>query len=415
MTKSSFLQKVVPVLLLLFGVAILVFFIMTRSEPQKAEQVNAGALVRTVQARVCEIRPTVAAKGTLQARQRVAIVPQVSGKVAEIAPQFEAGGMFRRGEMMLQIEKEDYQLALENEKSRLLEAQANLEEAEARHEAAKKELELYRGESVAPGDKPLVLGIPQLKAAEAAVKAAEAALAQAELNLERSTVRAPFDGIVTERAADIGQLVSSNSEVAELIGTDALDVLVSVPVEHLPDIKAHPESGSRARIPYGHNGETRILLGRVVRQLPQLDPAGRMAQVLVRVENPFQIADQSTSNGSGNASAEIPPVLLNTYVDVEVEAVGSVEGVLLPREYVHEGDQVHLYRDGQLVIRPVDVRWRQPEALLVQGVREGEQIVTTRLAAPVEGLQLRKDSEQEVSRTSCQSGARLDRTKAGAD
>ena len=90
---------------------------------------------------------------------------------------------------------------------------------------------------------------PQLEASRLALKAAQSALKKAQLDLTRTTLRAPFNAMVVSENVDTGQLISPQTSVARLVGTDEYHVQVSVPVASLRTVRARTADapGSEAR------------------------------------------------------------------------------------------------------------------------------------------------------------------------
>src|SRR5690606_35776066 len=116
--------------------------------------------------------------------------------------------------------------------------------------------------------------------------------------------------------------------------------------------------------------------GRVIRLLPDLDQSGAMARVLVEIEDPLGLKDKK-----GNT----PSLLLNSYVNVAIEARPVENAIEVPRAALREDAQVLVVdSEGKLRVRDVQIVWRMPHAVLVQsGLNDGEQLVVSRVAIPV--------------------------------
>ena len=103
-----------------------------------------------------------------------------------------------------EIDPSDYESAVARAEFTLEQARLSLAQEEARGEQAKKEWSsLSKGEA-----SPLALREPQLQAEAANVEWAEAALDKARRDLDRTTIRAQFAGMVREKRADVGQYVT---------------------------------------------------------------------------------------------------------------------------------------------------------------------------------------------------------------
>jgi multidrug efflux pump subunit AcrA (membrane-fusion protein) len=249
--------------------------------------------------------------------------------------------------------------------------------------------------------------------AKAAVESAESVQAQAKLALGRTSLSAPFNAIVQSENVDVGQLVSPASQLAVLVGTDAYWVQLSVPVEQLawidvPGLNADKKQGSAARVWQEIGGARVERPGQVIRLLGDLDPVGRMARVLVQIDDPLRLkengqrkvvpTEEKPAAAKALPSAEKLPFLIGAYVNVEVEARQvQVPVVEIPRLALRDGSQVYVYgASDKLEIRKVNIVWRSKDSVLVRaGVKPGELVITSRLAGAVPGMRLRKHGAAE--------------------
>jgi len=151
-------------------------------------------------------------------------------------------------------------------------------------------------------------------------------------------------------------------------------------------------------------------IGKVIRVVPTVDEAGRMARVLCAIEDPLSLGQRE--QGSGNIE---PNVLVGSYLSAKIEGIHTPQAVVVPRDWVREGDQIWvLTNDSKLSIRQIETVYRGPDHLLVSsGIKPGERVVTTDLATPVDGMQLRlaprpspvtDDDPQEPAREAARPG-----------
>ncbi|MEN8148379.1 MAG: efflux RND transporter periplasmic adaptor subunit [Planctomycetota bacterium] len=342
-------------------------------------------LVSVTTVRGASAEAVVAAQGTVKAARSVAIQPRVSGEIVEMAPELSPGGIVARGGTLAKIDDADFHLAVAQRKADLLRAESDLAVEKGMQDVARDEYEML-GLDVDKANRELVLREPQLAAAHAKVASAQAALDRAKLDLARTTVRAPFNAIVRDRAIDVGAQVSSATRIATLEGTDEFWIEVVVPVDRLRWIrfpKAGEEAGAVVRVRHPAAwGEDRFREGAVLRLTGDLEEAGRMARVLVTVADPLSLtADHADS----------PPLLLGSYVRVEIAGRPLTDTIALDRSLLREGDRVWVMTgEGKLEIRPVTVLFRDTRQVYVsKGLAEGERVVTTNLTSPVDGMPLR--------------------------
>jgi len=201
--------------------------------------------------------------------------------------------------------------------------------------------------------------------------------------------------VVIDEAVDVGQTVGPQSPIATLAGIERFWVQVSIPVAHLrqldiPGTNTPAERGSVARVIHELADGTSIEhAGYAVRLLGSVDERGRMAQLMIAVDDPLALRVPA---------AERPlPLLLGSYVDVELEGRTLHDVIPIPRQALHDGDRVWVVDgDGRLRGRKVEVAWRERERVLVSdGIAAGEQVVVTPLAAPTEGTRVSISREEE--------------------
>ncbi|OEU76597.1 MAG: hypothetical protein BA869_12025 [Desulfuromonadales bacterium C00003107] len=387
MNRTTVLKIVLPFLVLLVGGAILAVLILSRQAPVKEIQEFAGVLVETVTVQHREHTVTVAATGTVQARQQSEIVAQVSGRVIMLADEFIAGGMFKKGDTLFQLEDIDYQLAIQRAEADLAAAELELAMVKGRARVARDEwqrLQVGRGDP-----NPLVLYEPQLRNAEGRVTAASAALKQAGINLQRTEVRAPFNCLVLSEGIDLGQYVRGGATVGTLLGTDTAEIVVPLPLDALPWLNIpRGGKGTAATVRFTAGAIHYDWPGTLVRTLGEVDPLGRMARVVVAVNDPYLLQQPATD--------ERPPLAVGSFVDLELQGKILPAVSILARRALRDADTVWVVDAGSLLrIRPVQVLRRERESVLIgEGLQDGERVIVTALAGAADGLKVRVREEE---------------------
>ncbi|NOY22426.1 MAG: efflux RND transporter periplasmic adaptor subunit [Acidobacteria bacterium] len=365
--KKSFL----PVLIVAIGVLILFLFFKFRPHPPKLEVAKGGPLVSVETVHVEKKPLIVTGNGTVQPEHSVALTPQVSGRVISVSPNFVTGGFFRKGETLVQIEKSDYEIALARAKAQLLARDVDYQKAMRQADIAKKDWDsviktILKDPSLLPDQ--LTLYVPQLKAAKAALNSAKADVKLAKLNLSRTTIRAPFNGRIITKEADIGQFITVGKPVSTVFSTGILDVIVPL-TERDAALFSLP---CKAEVISGSEGKVHLYPARAVRTEGMLDPGSRMIHVVVQVRHPFSY-----------------PVPLQNGAYVKVRFVGQpIETVRLPPRVERDG-KVWTVRNNKLKILPVNVVYRTSEAVFVTGIPDGSSIITSSLFAVSNGMQIR--------------------------
>lgn len=410
---SGWIKFGLPLLLIFGSIGIAAVFILTRPEPPRAEDQFRGMLVSVERVERETISLDVLVQGTAKPAKQVAIRPQVAGKVVRQHPQLMPGGLVEEGDLLYQIERDDFEIALRQSRSALKEAEARLRLEKGQHRVAQEEWELFKQEvGEERGDRELALRLPQLQTAEAAVESARARLDKAELDLVRTSVEAPFNGFILEENVDLGQLVAPENSTVRLVGTDVLWVQAAVPVEKLPFINVpgvNAQEGSQAWIRHDLGARTLEWTGRVERLQGELDPAGRMARLLVTVEDPFRRktmkqpehgVEPADSHEAKDHALRGLPLLVGAYLDVRIKGNRERPLIRLSRRHLRGGNKAYVMgKDNQLDIRELEIVWENPGFVLVgNGLSEGEKVVTSALATAVQGMLLRAEENVEEGR-----------------
>ncbi len=388
---SALVRGVLPLIVIVGGVLGAVRFIQTAPQAHQRPPQRSAALVQTRVLQPASAHVVIEAMGTVIAAKEIVLQPQVSGIIRALHPALVPGGRIQAGEQIALIDSADYEVAVRQAEATLARAQAQLLSAD---------LELKRVEGLRAHEVTNKKELDDAQTAHAAaiadVSAAEAALERAQLDLSRTVLSAPFSCVVVSESVDIGSLVTPQTQLATLVGTDEYWVRAAVPVEqlrwiHLPS--AGENSGSPARVYQRLGPDLRSeWAARVVRLVSDLEPQGRMARLLLSVPDPL---------GTAAAAGEQLPLLMGSYVDVELEGRELHNVFTISRDELHDGDAVWLMNDQDcLDVRQVDIAYRARNNVLVRGgVTAGERIVTSDLPAPIPAMPLRV-ADSQTSTTS---------------
>lgn len=383
------IRVILPLLILAGGIAGATYIKNTAPKAPRKPPEKQAPLVRVIDVRPSREPVILPVMGTVIPAREISLEARVAGEVVFAAPNFVEGGHFREGDVILRLDAADYKLAVARKESAVVDARYRLRVEEGRQAVARREWEiLNQGRPADRLSEELALRKPHLEKAKADLAAAEAELAQARLDLDRTVVRAPFNAVVRTRNVAIGSQVSAQEELAKLVGTDAYWVQVSVPVDRLKWIdfpRKDKERGSPARVSYsgGYEREARIL-----RLLSDLDSEGRLARVLLVVDDPLDL------EGGGPHQ---PPLLIGEYVRAEIVGKDLADVVRIPRSALRDGDQVWLVGDdGLLEFRRVETVWRDAEFVLIDGnLGGGGRLIVSDLASAVPGMAVRVEAPEE--------------------
>ncbi len=392
--KSKLLKIGLPIIIILLAVFSAKIMIAGRKAPAKKAHIDRGALVETVVAAKTERIIRINSTGTVQPHREVTIIPQVSGRVTALSEKLFAGGFFKKDEVLFTIETVDYELALERALASLAKREFELSSVESQAKIARLEWDRLKGGQKA-SDNSLALYGPQLKDARANLASAEASRRQAEIDLQRTTIKAPFNCVIRSESIDQGQYVKSGSAVMVLAGTDEAEVVVPVNLDDLYwlDIPG-PGSGSAA-------SPAKIILqtgnshfswpGNIDRSLAEVDSQGRMARLVVSIKDPYLLKKTGAPGQPGLA--------IGSFVEVSFKGRVMTDIFALPRQALRDNNTVWLMDDDNLLriktVKPV--RLEKDEAFISEGIEPGDRIVLTNLTGAANGMKLRAATRGERS------------------
>lgn len=387
---SKYKSLIISVVILLISAIITFIIFITAPEAQhEGASIKTAMLVDVVQVSRGNYKPTVVATGIVQAAKDITLSTQVGGEVINISDNFIPGSFVKKGDILLQINPADYRNTLQLRKSDLQLAKAELSIEMGRQDVAQKDYELI-GDELSVGNQDLVLRKPQLESAQANVAAAEAAVQQARLNLQRSTIRAPFDAHIISRNANVGSQLAPGTELGRLVGMDEYWVIVNVPVDKvnwLDFAEEEANSGSDVKIFIDSRRQSGLFReGKLFRLVGALDAETRLARVLVSVPDP--LVRRSTIDS-------IPPLMIGTFVEAWIQAREIQDVIRLNRDHLRQGGTVWVMEDSKLSIRNVDIVFQDAEyAYVRKGLSDKDQVVITDLATVVEGSDLRVEEDE---------------------
>ena len=382
-TLAILIRAGICMILLAGGIAGATYF---KNAAPKAKKRPPKKMIPLVQ--VKEVHPgphkiIVPVMGSVVPAHQMTLKSRVSGEITWIHPEFIEGGLFEAEREILRIDQADYKLDIVQKESQVAEARYSLKLELGHQDVAKREWELLNdGKDAKELDDELALRKPHLEKAKANLKAAEASLKQAKVNLLRTRIKIPFNFIVRSKNVELGSQVTTQDQLAELVDTEEYRVEVSIPVDRLKWIfipKNSHDSASKARVYYR---EGALREGKVVRLMSDLESEGRMARILISIKDPLGLKEQNRQK---------PRMLIGEYVRVEIDGEELENVYSIPRTALRDNTHVWVLRENDsLHIQKVEKLWRDAQVVIIRkGLSSGEQIITSDLPAPVEGMPIR--------------------------
>ncbi len=388
------MKYIISFLILFLAVGAAIGLYSTGPKTKKAMPKRPVPLVQTAEVHPAREKVFIEAFGTVIPSKRITLQSEVEGRIIDQNPELVPGGLIGQDDMVIQVDPADYELLVSEYRAEMEEAMFELDLEQGKQVIAEREWKLMEKEiDTSPAGKSLALREPHLRLVRARVDKAKSRLAAAELALNRTTVRAPFNALVLEEFIDKGQLVGKQTPLTTLAGTDQFRVQVSVPVSVLQRIYSPGGSGkqgSAAQVIFEPvNAGAFVRYGHVLRIMGDLDPEGRMARILIVIDDPLNLhAGVKRHQGEGR-------ILLGSYVKVRIDA-GFFDNVYsVPRQALREGQVIWVQDiEDKLQIRNVHVVWRRKDEVLVNtDLEQGDRLILSRLQSPLPGMLVRNVSQ----------------------
>jgi RND family efflux transporter MFP subunit len=375
--NSKLLARLLVFVLVAAGFALGIWQLMASAPQSKRERPPAPlALVDVIESQSADFPLTLEAEGPVVSAFELEIRPEVGGKILTLHPDFEPGGKIPAGSTILQLEPDEYVLAVTAAEAEIAKARAALALEKGRRVVAREELDILEGSiEVDAASKALALRKPQLRQVQAELGVAENQLQRAQLDLRRTELRLPYDVLVLERTRVTGEVVAARELVGRVTRADEywVELRTQPYLLHRLNARSAEVPGSRVTIYEGG----RNFPGEVVRIRAELSPGSRLAGVIAAV--PVQ-------NQSGDR------LLLGSYVRAEIQAGEMKQAVQVPRRAVHDNQRVWVVdADNTLQVRVANIVWESGQRLLLDkgSLQAGDRVVTSRVAGLVPGAVVR--------------------------
>ncbi|MDE3274309.1 efflux RND transporter periplasmic adaptor subunit [Pseudoalteromonas sp. G4] len=388
--KNRFPRFVMPIVILI-AAGIIVSLIFKNPPTTKrfggAKQAQLVVDIKTIHE--SPYRVNVASYGIVKPRTQSVLVAQVSGEISFISESLRDGGFFEKGQVLLSIDERDYRSEVKIAEASLLSAKQALFEEQARGKQALADWQRL-GSGDAPSD--LVLRKPQLAAQEANVLSAQAKLEKAQLALERTKIVAPFSGRVLKKHVDIGQVVSNNTQLAEIFATDTVEIRLPINNKDLAfiDLPEVYQSGEKtnqnSQVTFNSDliGE-QVWHGTLVRTEGAINDASQQLYVVAQIEDPY-----STPVTGQN------PVKIGQYVNATITGREIPNALVIPNNAIYQGSYVYvLNNENQLMRKDITLAWQgETESLVSKGLEADSRLVVTPLGQVSSGTKVAVLGEQ---------------------
>jgi len=380
--KLNYKKALLPIIIIIITITLMMIIVKNPPESQRAKMSKAPQMtVATKTLTPQSYQVIVESFGTVKPRTQSVLFAQVSGQINKVSKQFRAGGFFEQGDMLIQLDDRDHRAEVKIAQASLMSAKQILQEEGARVKQAQADWQRL-GNGKTPN--ALVLRQPQFEAAKAQVLSAEAQLDKAKLSLERTKIVAPYAGRILKKNVDIGQVISSNTQLADIFAVDYVEIRLPIKNKDLPLMKlpeeyrnAHEESElagndsslvSNVVISSDLMGE-QVWQGKIVRTESAIDEMSQQLYVVAQIIRPY--------DGEYNQGAQIK---MGQYVNAQITGRNVNNALVIPSSAIYQGSYVYTVEGGLLMRKDIKLGWQNgTESIVVDGLHSGDKLVLTSL------------------------------------
>jgi RND family efflux transporter MFP subunit len=377
--KTTIRKLAAPFIILLVAAAAMALMFMSKKTPEKKEVIDKTFLVEVSPVQKQDLNFIVKSQGTALPKVQTILSAQVNGKIVSVSSSFVPGGMFKKGDVLIQLERADYQSELKLAEAELARTEAALMEERARGKVAAQEWKSINS-GVAP---ELGLRKPQLAKEIANVKAAEAQLERAQRNLARTSILAPYDGLVKDKQADIGQFISTGVKLATLYGTDVAEIRMPLSDHDLAflELGAQDSTVTPVSLYAFVAGRDVIWQGVLARNEGVLDENSRVIYAIAQIDDPYLRKSAATG----------VQLKFGRFLQAQIIGNRGLGLVVLPRDVMRLDGTVLVVDDkNKLGIREVQIqRADESYVYISSGLASGELIATSVVPNPYNGMEVR--------------------------
>jgi len=377
-------QRKVLMPIIVIGTTFALLFLMAKFKPAEQEK-DDEVIIPTVD--VISVQPIdyvipIKTEGMVIPKTSISLASEISGKIISVSENFSNGGEFEKGDVLVEVDPKDYQLAITRARANVASARASLDLEQAKSDLAQADWKKY-GKKGKPS--ALNLNLPQVASAKAALDGATADLQLAQRNLDKTKIMAPFDGVIFTKSVDIGQFVNMGMSLAMIASIEVAEIRVSLSDDQLiqsglnnslDDLKVRIKSEEVENIEW---------LGTVKHIEAQRDSRTLMNYVIIEVEQPFNQQQMA--------------LRFNTFVTVEFEGEKLLGVYPINRQYMLLNDRIKILdSEMKLVIQNVKVIYSNDEKVFVsEGINLNDKVITTQLPSIKTGAQLKLEDKKTSS------------------
>lgn len=273
--------------------------------------------------------------GEAKARYSSPLNANVSGKVAYVAESFAAGKRVRKGQLLIQLDKDNFASQVASQESALASAELNLLEEQRKQKQARYEWQAS-GLSGQP-ESPLFYRGPQIKSAKAAIADAKLRLQKSRDDLKDTAIRSPFDAVITQINVQPGSVIQAGATLATLNSTDRVEIAVPLSAEQWSQLpSSNILMSGKWPVQLATDDGSQTWRGYVIRLGKSVNAQTRQRELIVAVERPYDLKN---------------PLYAGSFVKASIDGKVLSNMWKIPATSISQAGDIWLIDDNDCLIR----------------------------------------------------------------
>ena len=388
-----------------------------KPEPRQRRAFKTVYTIDTVTANAADYQPIFTAYGQTVAARSVDLRSLVSGEIVQVNPKLRSGARIAQGDVLVEIDEFNYRGALAEAKANLQEMQARIIENEAQISleqgklaSAREQLELgtadlariqslkdkqtatqqqvevrklvvsQRKQAVSLAEDTINVQQAKLEQLKASMLRLQWRVEQAERNLKSTKLEAPFGGIVRSSTAEVGRAITANDVVVSMYEADTMEVRFTLTDAQYGRLQTDEGGliGRNLEIVWSVGGKEwkyPAMIDRVGAEITSSRGGVELFAVIGKAEDALAIRP-------------------GAFVEVRVPDKLFKNAIIVPDTAIYGTNTVYTAVEGKLVENKVEiVAYEGESALIGSGLKNGDEVLTTRITEVSAGLNVRKEGD----------------------
>lgn len=355
--RRNLIIGLIVVVLLGSGFVLMNYFAGKKTLPPERKPLESINYVKTEKVIYQDIPTEVVAYGRVASSQPVDLIAEVSGKLLPGQVVMKEGEKFKQGQLICRVYDVEARLNLQARKSQFLNLIASIlpdikVDFNENFAAWQQYFEKIDIESELP-ELPEAMNIKEKTfLATKNILSEYYSIQSLQENLRKYKIYAPYNGSIVTVNSELGSVVNPGANIARIIRTDRLELVIPVEVE---DIK-WVQQGAEVMIDSEENESE--WTGRVIRKADYVDPNTQSINVYIAINN---------VNGSELYDGQ--------YLRAIIPGEQVFSAMEIPRRIMVNEHQLYVLEDSTLKIKDINVHKVNQENIIISGLEEGTQIV----------------------------------------